>query len=175
MHTPSRRLLPLALAVALLAGCGYKPVRYDQALGDVQRVAVRGFANDTFEPLADEIVSAAIMREFLRRGALQIVEDPERADLIIVGRVTDAQIARRSFSSISFALEYEVRLRLDVQVTRPDGTIVYVDERSLGESELYLSSADLEVSRTYREEAMRQVADTLAGRLHDSLYERVAP
>jgi hypothetical protein len=165
----------VSLAAALLAGCGYKAVRYDQALGDVHRVAIQGFANDTFEPLADEIVSEAIMREFLHRGALEVVDDPGLADLIVVGRVTDALIARRSFSSVSFALEYEVRLALAVQITRPDGAIVYVDERSLSESELYLSSADLEVSRTYREEAMRKVATTLAGRLHDSLYERVAP
>lgn len=171
----ARRVLVLALAPLLLAGCGYKVVRYEGALGDVRRIAIQGFANDTFEPLADEVVSASIMREFLRRGALDVVEDPERADLILVGRVTDALIARRSFSSVSFALEYEIRLGLEVQVTRPDGTIVYIDARSLSESELYLSSADLEVSRTYREEAMRQVADTLAGRLHDSLYERVAP
>lgn len=170
-----RILLFLLTFLLLLAGCGYKPVRYDQALGDVRRVAVRGFANDTFEPLADEIVSASILREFLRRGALEVVEDPQRADLIIVGRVTDAQIARRSFSSISFALEYEIRLGLEVQVSRPDGSVVHLDQRSLSESELYLSSADLEVSRTYREEAIRQVADVLAGRLHDSLYERVAP
>jgi len=159
----------------LLAGCGYKLVRYEGALGDVRRVAIQGFANDSFEPLADEVVSASLSREFLRRGALEIVDDPADADLIVVGRVTDALIARRSFSSVSFALEYEVFLRLDVQVSRPDGTEVILDARSLSDSELYLSSADLEVSRTYREEAIRVVADTLAGRIHDSLYERVAP
>lgn len=169
-------LVPLLVGLLLLlAGCGYKLVRYDGALGDVRRVAIQGFANDTFEPLADEVVSASIAREFLRRGALEIVEDPADADLVVVGRVTDARIARRSFSSISFALEYEIHLGLDVQVTRPDGTEVVLDSRSLSESELYLSSADLEVNRTYREEAMRVVADTLAGRIHDSLYERVAP
>lgn len=179
-RAPSILLLGLgvglqAALVLVLVGCGYQLVRYGETLGDVQRIALRGFANDTFEPLADEIVSEAITREFLRRGAVELVEDPEQADLVIVGRVTDALIARRSFSSVSFALEYEVRLRLDIQVTRPDGTLVFVDQRSLSGSELYLSSADLEVNRTYREEAMRVVADVLAGRLHDSLYERVAP
>jgi hypothetical protein len=171
-----RRALALALCLLVpLAGCGYHLVRYSEALGDVRRVAIRGLVNDSFEPGIDSVVGDALHREFLRRGALEIVEDPTVADLVIEGRVRDVRIRSRSFSSIQFALEYEVVLRLDIEVNRRDGTPVAIDRRALVESELYLASADIEVARTNREEALRRLSTVLAGRIHDALYERIAP
>ena len=178
VHVGSRKLLAVWLVACLCLtwlGCGYRFVRYEEGFGDVRRVALRGFSNDSFEPLADEIVSNAIAREFLQRGALEVVDDPGRADLILVGRVANVNFVRRSSSSVSFALEYEIRMNLDVRVTRPDGSVVPIDPRALAGSELYLSSADIEVSRTFREEALREVAVVLAARLHDALFEGLAP
>jgi hypothetical protein len=38
-----------------------------------------------------------------------------------------------------------------------------------------VASADVEVERTHREEALRRLATLLAGRVHDALFERIAP
>jgi hypothetical protein len=173
---PSRRPLSLALLALLCApACGYHAVRYAGALPGVERVAINGIENKSFEPGVDQMVTDALYREFLRRGALRLVDDPAAADLVIDGSVAGVEIAGRSFSSISFSLEFEVRMILDVTVTRPDGTVMEIDPRALSESELYLASADIEVARTNREEALRRVASTLAGRIHDALYERMEP
>jgi hypothetical protein len=177
-YTQAVRRIALSLALCLLvpvAGCGYQFVRYSEALGDARRVAIQGLVNETFEPGIDSVVGDALHREFLRRGALEIVEDPDVADLVIAGRVRDVRTRSRSFSSIQFALEYEVVLLLDIQVSRRDGTPVSIDRRALVESELYLASADVEVARTNREEALRRLSTVLAGRVHDALYERIAP
>ena len=163
------------LLVLLAVGCGYEIVAYSQALGDVRRVAIPGFRNDTYAPGVDGVISEALVREFQRRGAVELVDDPGAADLVISGSVTQFEARRRSFSSIQFALEYELRMGLELVVTRPDGTEVAIDRRALTESDFYFSSADLEVGRTNREEATRRLAGVLAGRIHDALYERISP
>jgi hypothetical protein len=174
------RTAPLALAlvpVLLLAGCfaGYEIVHYEKRLGDVQTIAITALANESFEPGVEAIVSDALITEFMRRGALELIDDPAAADLVIDGAVADVQIQSRTFSSIQFALEYAVTLRLRLEVSRRDGTKVELDDRSLQESELYFASADVETMRKNREEAMRRVSVILAGRVHDSLFERSVP
>lgn len=150
-------------------------VRYADPPGDARRIALRPLVNDTFEPGLDSLLLDAFHREFLRRGGLRIVEDPATADLIVGGSIESLQTRGRSFSSIQFALEYRMRMRLRLEVTRQDGTPVPIDGRAFSETEIYLSSSDLEVTRTNREEALRRLAGTMATRLHDVLYERVQP
>lgn len=174
MRTGAAIALVPCLLLAL-GGCGYQAVHYGGALGDAHRIAIRGLVNDTFEPGLDTIVSDALVREFLRRGALQVVDDPGKADLVLAGAVSGLQITQRSFSSVSFALEYELTVHLDLKVQRRDGTQVPLDPRALFATERYLVSADEEVTRQYRKEALRRAAGVLAGRVHDALFERVLP
>jgi hypothetical protein len=84
-------------------------------------------------------------------------------------------IRRRSFSSVLFALEYEVRMELGLSIERRDGTTVAIDPNALAESERYLASSAVEVTRTNREEALRRLSGVLAARVHDALYERISP
>jgi hypothetical protein len=171
-----RRLAGLLCALVLLLGaCGYSFVRYGGGLGDVRRVAIRGLANDTFEPGVDSMVSEALTREFRQRGALRLVDDPALADLVIGGAVKRISIRRRGFSSVLFALEYEVRMELGLSIERRDGTTVAIDPNALAESERYLASSAVEVTRTNREEALRRLSGVLAARVHDALYERISP
>jgi hypothetical protein len=169
------RFAAVLWACAVALACGYTPVRYAEALGDARTVAIVGLRNDTFEPGIDSLVSDALSREFLRRGALRVVEQPERADLVISGAVAKLTVSRTSFSSVALAIEYELRLALALHVARRDGTIVPLDAAAQTETERYVASADVEVERTHREEALRRLAMLLAGRVHDALFERIAP
>ena len=81
----------------------------------------------------------------------------------------------RSFSSVVLSLEYEVTLALDLRAVRSDGREVALDARVLKASERYLSSADPEVLRKNREEAVRRVAQLIAERVYDALYASLAP
>jgi outer membrane lipopolysaccharide assembly protein LptE/RlpB len=164
-----------AIFCLLLAGCGYSLVQYHGGLGDVRSVAVNTPRNDSYEAGVEYIVADALRREVLRRGGVDLVEDPSRADLILSGRVLEIQAGARSFSSVVLALEYELTLSLELRATRADGTELAIDRRALRESERYLASADAEALRKNREEALRQVAAVLAGRVYDSLYETLTP
>jgi uncharacterized protein YbjQ (UPF0145 family) len=174
-----RAVVALALVAASLSGsgcfAGYELVRYQNALGDVKTVAIEALENKSFEPGADAILSDAIVSEFLRRGALELVDDEAAADLVIGGVVEEVVVQSRTFSSIQFALEYAVTVRLKLDVRRRDGSEVDLDERVMQESDLYFASADVEAMRKNREEAVRRVGVVLAGRLHDGLFERAVP
>ena len=68
------------------------------------------------------------------------------------------------------ALEYEIRIAVEIQVRRRNGTDLAIDARSLTETEIYLASSDVEAGRKNREEALRRIFQVLAGRVIDSIY-----
>jgi hypothetical protein len=74
---------------------------------------------------------------------------------------------------VVLALEYEVRVRMELELVRP-GTPIGLDGRVVEESDLYLASADVEATRKNRQEALRRIASGLAVRIHDVMVE-VAP
>jgi len=146
-------------------------VRYGGSLGDVRTVAVDTPQNDSLEPGLEYIVADALRREFLRRDAVDVVEDPSRADLVLEGRVKALNARGETFSSVVLALEFQLTLELDLRARRADGTLVPMDVHSLRETERYLASADVEVQRKNRVEAIRRVSAVVAERVYDSLYE----
>lgn len=170
------RRLAAALVPLLLAGCGYGLVRYHKGLGpDVRTVAITTPRNDSYEAGVEYLVADALRREFLRRKGPKLVSDPNVADLVITGRVLPVVATSRSFSSVVLALEYEITLSVQLSARRSDGTSVPIDSRATRESERYLASADSEALRKNRQEALRECANVVAGRVYDALYETLAP
>ena len=162
-------ILPVLLVASL--GCGYTLVGYGAGFGDIRTIAIETPANDSFEPGVEYVVADALRREFFRRGAVRVVDDPATADLVLGGSVRDVRTSGRSFSSVVFTLEYELVLTLDLEARRSDGTPLPIGPRSLQEAEYYLASADVEAMRKNRDEAMRRVATLLAQRVHENLFE----
>jgi hypothetical protein len=163
-------LLLLTLGVP---GCGYSLVRYGGSLGDVRTVSIGTPRNVSFEPGIEYVVADALRREFLRRGATRLVDEPAQADLVLSGRVVTVATRARSFSSVVLTLEYEITLALDIVARRRDGSSVPLEFRALRESERYLASADIEATRKNRQEALHRISTVLAGRIHDSLRENL--
>lgn len=167
-------LLLLPIAAAPLAGCGYELVRHADArsVAGAPTIAVATLRNDSVEPGYELEVTDAILREILRRGALAVVDDPDRADFVLSGRVEPIDTRARTFSSIVLALEYELRVTVDLRLRRPDGSEVELPPDLLTETEFYTASPDVEALRKNRQEALRRVASVLATRVHDALSAR---
>jgi hypothetical protein len=169
-----RSPLALALLAGALAACStYHLVRYTGALGSVHRIAIKPLGNHSYEPGADAMMSDALLREFQRRGDVDIVANPNDADLVLSGSVLPFGTGARSFSSVAFALEYEVSMSIDLQAKQRDGKSIHFGPGVLRASELYLASSDVEVLRKNREEAIRRVSVLLASRVHDALAEKL--
>lgn len=166
-----------ALVVTGLAACGgYQWVRKSTALGSVSRVAVPMLQNHSFEPGIEVLMTEALRREFQRNGGASVVADPGQADLVLTGTVVDLRTSPRSFSSVAFALEYQVEMQVTLSARLADGEAVALPSAALYEWELYLTSADVEAERKNREEALRRLSGVIAARVHDALaYRLTAP
>jgi len=179
-----RRLTHILVALVVLGlfpglvGCGYRNVltlgeggRYRSQDGSLRpiRLAVMALENDSPEPWLDRILSDSLRREVDSRAEFDLVDDPANADLVLRGRVRPLDIRSKSFSRFVSALEYAITLQLDLEVLRSSGDIVRLDEQMLEETEIYLASADIEVTRSNRLEALRRLADLLSGRVVDSI------
>jgi hypothetical protein len=90
---------------------------------------------------------------------------------VLSGRVNPIDTNARSFDSIVLALEYEVRVSLDLSVAKRDGSEYTLPPQTVRASERYTASADVEALRKNREEALRRIATLLASRVHDTLSE----
>jgi hypothetical protein len=165
------------LAIIPLAGssCGYQLVDYGEPIANVGSVAIQTFQNESYEPGVEFVVADALRREFLRRGAVVLVDEAIDADLVVSGVVEPIVTRTRSFSSIALALEWEVTLRLAVDAEWSDGSTTRLDENSTRATERYLASADIEATRKNRDEAIRTLASGLASHVHDMLYELYLP
>jgi hypothetical protein len=176
----SRGIRVALVFVLLCAGCGYRPLGAPRALeGSTSenaarlevptRLAVLALRNDSPEPWLDRIVTEALRRELDARGAIDLVNNPASADLVVRGRVRPLAIQSRSFSSFVAALEYSVTIVLDLELVRSSGDVVQLDTAMLTETDIYLASADIETTRTHKLEALRRLSDLLAGRIADSI------
>ncbi len=170
----ARLWVVLASALATTQ-CGYHFIRYDAALGNNRSLAIRTPSNESFDPGVEFTVANALRREGLRRGGLDIVENPADADVVLSGKVLPIQTVGRSVSSVVLTLEYEITLRLELQARTRDGRDIPLDPESLRETERYLASANVEVTRKNREEALRLLASTIASRVYDDLYAGLSP
>jgi len=192
IQEPGLRPLPrpaLLLGLFLLfsiTACGYQstlgpdPTGRSPALavaGDRSSVAVVALRSDSPEPWLDRIVTDALRREMGQRARLRWTDQPDGAELQIRGRIRPLDITSRSFSSFVAALEYSVTLALDLDVRLENGDVIQLDQNMLSETETYLASPDIEVTRTNRLEALRHISDVLASRIADTieLIERPIP
>jgi hypothetical protein len=125
--------------------------------------------NDSPEPWLDRIVTDAMRREMSARGSFDLVDERDKAELMLRGRVRPLEIRSKSFSGFVAALEYELTVVLDLELVLASGQVVRLDPRMLSESDVYLASADIEVTRSNRLETLRRLSDLLSSRVADSI------
>jgi hypothetical protein len=181
------QLAGLVVILLLVAGgCGYRSLLSVPApagsvpsteegashQGDARRtkrVAVLALRNDSPEPWLDRILADAMRREIGERGGFDFVNDPRFADIVLRGRIRPLGESSMSFSRFVAAVEYGLTLQLDLEVLLAGGDIIRLDSRMLAESDVYLASADIEVTRSNKLEVLRRLSDLLASRVADSI------
>jgi len=176
----------LLLVVSTVTACGYRSTLGGGAAGGrvdgkeragPSRITVVALRSDSPEPWLDRIVTDALRREVGGRARLRLTDDIENAELEVRGRIRPLETVSRSFSSFVAALEYSLTLALDLEVHLASGDVIKLDPTMLSETESYLASPDVEVTRTNRLEALRRLSDQIASRVADTieLIERPIP
>lgn len=164
----------LALLIAF-CGCGYHALDGRTAFGpDVRTIELDAFENESREPGLEQQVADALVEEFARRAWLEPVLQGQIAspDLIMTGRLESADVRSTSYSSGGLALEQRVEVKFEVSVRqRESGKVVY-RHPDFSVTEVFLSSADPQVSASNKEQALRRVSSSIAERVHDELFQR---
>lgn len=119
-----KRLLIAAVALVLLAGCGYHVVGRGGALPPATRVlAVLPFANDTRQPGLSQQISAAVAREFQDRAPYRVQATLAGSDAAVHGDLRSVTVNPVTFDAASGrATTVEVVIHLQAWVTaEPSG------------------------------------------------------
>ncbi len=97
-----RAALPLWISSALLlAGCGYHTAGHAGRLpADLHTIAIPAFENRTSAYKVEQVLTAAVVREFLARTQYKVVNhDDGDADAVLHGTVMTTQIAPVTYDS----------------------------------------------------------------------------
>jgi outer membrane lipopolysaccharide assembly protein LptE/RlpB len=112
--------LVAALAV-LLGGCGYALVgRSSNLPEDVESVYIGTLKNETTRVEIDQILTAAVIDEMVKRRRLQVVNAASDADSEIRGTVTRFGVTPVAFDAEGRATEYQVSISLKMLFVRLD-------------------------------------------------------
>jgi len=177
--------------VLTFTGCGYQFRGSGSVLPeDVKTVAIAKVENNTTQSgLADDLQDA-IISEFERYGAVRVIEDVNQADAILNTRVVKLEtLVRNVTTGTDIALEYDLVMRVNAELTRANGQLLYKnDELSVSESfagtgdvvvtgssafaQSSLNSGTLgtlstrEVSRGAQETALEELVDEVSRRIY---------
>ena len=152
MRTPlwkSAILLALALAVS---GCGYSSGARADRLPNIQTLAVPTFVNQTQTYRVEQILTSAVVSEFLNRTNYKVLnEESESADAILRGYVVSTQIAPVTYdSNTGRASSSLITVTMRVSLTDRNGRVIYDNPNYLFREQYQVSR---EISSFFEEES----------------------
>lgn len=114
------RFALLAAALAGLTACGYHVAgRGDLIPKSVKTIAVQAFANVTPRQTLARYLTTDVTREFISRTRYQIVNDPDQADAVLRGALTNFDVNPVIFDPVS-GRATTVHVRATIQITLTD-------------------------------------------------------
>jgi hypothetical protein len=161
----------IILYAAISLSCGYHLARpANPLLENINTIAIPYFKNKTFEPEAETIFTDAFVNEFIESKRLQIV-NREDADVILYGTVSEFYEDTIAFNRDDKALEYRVRVTLDVFLEeRQSGDILW-KRKNFRHAEEFPVGESIVFSETAKRAALQALAEDLAERVHDSIMQ----
>lgn len=115
----SFRLFKCLLLISLLAinGCGYRLSGTGSSLPPhIKTIAIPVLKNKSSEPTIHPRLTNTIRRAFLTDGRLKLVDDPQKAHLVLHGILDFYDIRAVTFDANDRAIEYWVYLGIKVDV-----------------------------------------------------------
>lgn len=164
------RRVALCLVFLILTGCGYRPVGRGEAPAGGERpaMAIPVFANNSTEIGLESLFANSFIETFGSSPALRIVHQPERADLVLEGKISSVAYSSVAFFDINRSLVRRVTIRVDLQLTRRStGRVVWKDQGIVQED--YVVEQDYQEGEALRDMGIRRGAATLARKMLDKV------
>jgi outer membrane lipopolysaccharide assembly protein LptE/RlpB len=139
----------LLLVCLLLTGCGYHATGRGSLPTSVHSIAVPAFANLTRTYKVDQLLTTAVVREFVTRTNYQISSNPSEADAVLKGTVTSAYVAPLTFDPSSRVTSGLVTVNMRVSLSDRKGKVLFENNQYVFRQQYQISG---EVSSFFEEE-----------------------
>jgi hypothetical protein len=175
------------LAVLSLLGCGYQFAgRSDLFPKDIHSVYVEPFLNRTRDIGLGPEITTALRGELYRRGELQLVDQPDRADAILSGVVRSFDSLTASVNQDAEVLQFEATLIVDTTFRRREPSEILWRGQNIRLTEIYAGerAAVVTTSSKFQNQTLNtsnvrnltdiQLTETESRRMREELMERFA-
>jgi hypothetical protein len=158
----------IALMVILsLSGCGYTIVNVKAQLPpDIRKVYIPSFTNMSDEPSLGVIVTSALVREFMKSGALVPVKK-EDADAELIGTIESLDYFNRIYDEEDRAVLVTISVKAGAKLVK-NGAVVW-EVTGISYTEDYRIGSGAIVLDSYKQTALEDLAEKLALEIHDRL------
>ncbi len=163
----------MVLVTGLVCGCGYHQAGHaDRLPADVHTIAIPAFVNQTQSYRIEQLLTAAVVREFTTRTQYRVTSQPdESSDAVLRGVVTSTQFAPLTYDSQSGrASSGLVTVNLRVQLLDRKGKVLWENQNYVFREEYQISS---DVNSFFEEEspALERVTRDFARTLVSNVLE----
>lgn len=159
----ARILLFLLTVILILAnGCGYRVASQNRLAVPFKTLAVRPLVNQTTTYEVEQILTRALVREFVKRSSLSIIQDDGRADAVLEGRIRRITVNPVTFARSAFASTFLVTVYADIQVSDTSSKQVLFEENNYIFREQYVVNVDVKNFFTEANPALERISRDFA-------------
>ena len=151
----------------LLSGCGYTLVGQGNLPEHIETIAIPVFENDTLQEGAEEIITNAVIEQYIRGGRLQLVSET-KADAILLGTLTTYRNKEAvTFNDQNQVSSYKLTVTIAAELKDLVEDTVLWETKGLSENFDYRGGPDVGLTEEQdnEREAMFVVADELAQKI----------
>ena len=164
----------LFLFYLIFFSCGYKhqPEKFKKPI----KIYVEYFKNVTKEPRIEDYFTEILKDEFIKRRDILLVSEPEKADLILKGKIKNFYYSGISFTSSDRTLEYRASLNIEISVIDKNGEILKTKdfyeykEFKTGLTENSSNKVDIGIKENLRTIIFEKISSIIAEDVFDWLF-----
>jgi outer membrane lipopolysaccharide assembly protein LptE/RlpB len=151
-------------------GCGYRLSGTGNQIPDhIQSIFIPNFKNNTSLARAEQFVTFALRKEFLRRSKLKLIDTLSSADSSLEGEIAFFEVKPASFSKLAQANLFSLRIRLNVRFIDLKNNKIIFEGRNLNFSQQY----EIDTGDFFSQEAqaMEKISDEFASSVVSIILE----
>ncbi len=161
--------LAVAILLLCLCGCGYHfPGKGGSLPGDVEKLYLPLFVNQSTEPQIENLLSNDVSEVFARNGNISQVGSEQLAEAVLDGVISSYSSRAISYDKNDDISEYRATMVIDVALRQvADGRLLW--QGSVSWSNEYLADDD----KTVQEDLERDAIEEISQRLSEELLSRL--
>jgi TolB-like protein len=154
-----------------VAACGYNFRGGTSNLPpDIKAIAIPMFKNNSGEIRVETTITDEVIYQFTRSKMLTVVPE-DKADAVLKGVIVQVTVSDVALTSQETSRQRRVSMRISGRLVRTkDKKTVWAD-RSMTRWETYNVSGSPQADESAKQEALRELAEELARKMHDRVLE----